>query len=154
MEIAVIEKIKSLPQQTEESLRDAFSVLMHTEDRKSVDHYVRWIREEAKKIRTADMYELIKQTYLYAGQYSFDDFMIAMEWNREPQARFSFPPLCRKDCINFNRQSPHRPRLWAVFLLKHIPRRGVNFLFKNFLSFFKKGLTNQKVCAIILRSTR
>ena len=93
MEIAVIEKIKSLPQQTEESLRDAFSVLMHTEDRKSVDHYVRWIREEAKKIRTADMYELIKQTHLYAGQYSFDDFMIAMEWNREPQARF-WLPLC------------------------------------------------------------
>ena len=84
MEIAVIEKIKSLPQQTEESLRDAFSILMHTEDRKSVDRYVRWIREEAKKIRTADMYELIKQTYLYAGQYSFDDFIIAMEWNREP----------------------------------------------------------------------
>ena len=33
MEIAVIEKIKNLPVQTEESLRDAFSVLMHTEDR-------------------------------------------------------------------------------------------------------------------------
>ena len=31
MEIAVIEKIKRLPAQTEESLRDAFSVLMHTE---------------------------------------------------------------------------------------------------------------------------
>ena len=41
MEIAVIEKIKSLPLQTEESLRDAFSILMHTEDRKSIDHYVR-----------------------------------------------------------------------------------------------------------------
>ena len=88
MEIAVIEKIKRLPVQTEESLRDAFSVLTFAEDRKSVDHYVRWIREEAKKMRSADMYELIKQTYFYAGQYSFDDFMIAMEWNREPQARF------------------------------------------------------------------
>ena len=31
MEIAVIEKIKRLPVQTEESLHDAFSVLMHTE---------------------------------------------------------------------------------------------------------------------------
>ena len=31
MEIAVIEKIKRSPAQTEESLRDAFSVLMHTE---------------------------------------------------------------------------------------------------------------------------
>ena len=36
MEIAVIEKIKRLPKQTEESLRDAFSVLMGVEDRKSV----------------------------------------------------------------------------------------------------------------------
>jgi hypothetical protein len=91
MEIAVIEKIKRLPKQTEESLRDTFSVLMGVEDRKSVDHYVRWIREEAKKIRSVDMYELIKRTYIYAGQYSFDDFMIAMEWNREPQARFWLP---------------------------------------------------------------
>ena len=91
MEIAVIEKIKRLPKQTEESLRDAFSVLMSVEDRKSVDDYVRWVRAEARKIRSVDMYELIKQTYFYAGQYSFDDFMIAMEWNREPQARFWLP---------------------------------------------------------------
>ena len=53
--------------QTEESLHDAFSVLAFAEDRKSVDHYVRWIREEAKKIRSADMYELIKQTYFLCG---------------------------------------------------------------------------------------
>lgn len=91
MEIAVLERIKRLPKQTEESLRDAFSVLMSVDDRKAVDHYVRWVRSEAKKIRSADMYELIKQTYFYAGQYSFDDFMIAMEWNREPQARFWLP---------------------------------------------------------------
>ena len=91
MEITVIEKIKRLPKQTEESLRDAFSILMSVEDRKSVDHYIKWIREEAKKLRTVDMYELIKQTYFYAGQYSFDDFMVAMEWNREPQARFWLP---------------------------------------------------------------
>ena len=38
MQIPVIEKIKNLPKQTEESLRDAFSVLMNVEDRKSVDH--------------------------------------------------------------------------------------------------------------------
>ena len=91
MEISVIEKIKRLPEQTEESLRDAFSVLLSIEDRKSVDHYVKWIRAEAKKLRTAEAYELIKRTYFYAGQYSFDDFMVAMEWNREPQARFWLP---------------------------------------------------------------
>lgn len=91
MEIPVIERIKRLSKQTEESLRDAFSVLMSIEDRKSVDSYVRWVREEAKKIRSADMYELIKRTYFYAGQYDFDSFMIGMEWNREPQARFWLP---------------------------------------------------------------
>ena len=48
MQIPVIEKIKKLPKQTEESLRDAFSVLMSVEDRKSVDHYVKWVRSEAK----------------------------------------------------------------------------------------------------------
>ena len=91
MTIATIEKIMKLPQQTEESLNDAFSLLLGIEDRKSVDHYVRWVRGEARKIRSAAMYELIRQTYFYAGQYSFDDFMIAMEWKREPQARFWLP---------------------------------------------------------------
>ena len=90
MEIEIIEKIKRLPQ-TEETLTDVFSVLRGVEDRKSVDHYVRWVRAEAMKLRTANMLDLIKQTYMYAGQYSFDDFMIAMEWNREPQARFWLP---------------------------------------------------------------
>ena len=59
MQIPVIEKIKSLPKQTEESLRDAFSVLMSVEDRKSVIHYVKWIRSEGKQIRSAGMYEQI-----------------------------------------------------------------------------------------------
>lgn len=90
-EIPVIEKIKRIPQQTEESLRDAFAMLMTVEDRKSVDGYVKWIREEAKKIRSAEMYNLIRNTYFYAGQYSLDDFMIGMEWKREPQARFWLP---------------------------------------------------------------
>ena len=45
MKIAVIERIKKLPRQTKESLRDALSVLFSIEDRKSVDHYVKWIRD-------------------------------------------------------------------------------------------------------------
>lgn len=87
----IINRIKSLPQQSEESLRDVFSLVVGVEDRRSVDHHVRWVRSEAAKLRTAAMYELIKQTYMFAGQYSFDDFMIAMEWNREPKARFWLP---------------------------------------------------------------
>lgn len=91
LEIPIIEKIKRLPRQTEESLRDVLSVLYGVDDRRSVDHYVRWLRSEAMKIKSAGMYDLIKQTYLFAGQYNFDDFMIAMEWNREPKARFWLP---------------------------------------------------------------
>lgn len=87
----IVDKIMRLPKQSEESLLDAFAVLQVEEDRKSVDRYVRWIRSEARKLRTAKMYDLIRQTYMYAGQYNFDDFMIAMEWNREPKARFWLP---------------------------------------------------------------
>lgn len=91
LKIDIIEKIKKLPVQTEETLTDVFGILLGIEDRKSVDHYVKWVRSEARKIKSADMYNLIRQTYMYAGQYNFDDFMIAMEWNREPRARFWLP---------------------------------------------------------------
>lgn len=87
----LIDRIMMLPKQTEESLEDAFSLLLNMEDRKSADHYVRWVRSEAQKIKSERMYNLIRQTYMYAGQYSFDDFMIAMEWEREPKARFWLP---------------------------------------------------------------
>lgn len=89
--IPVIERIKRLPEQTEESLLDAYAVLLNKEDRRLVDHYAKWIRGEAKKIKTPEMYELIRNIYNFAGQYSFDEFMIAMEWKREPQARFWLP---------------------------------------------------------------
>ena len=89
--ISIIEKIKRLSEQTEESLTDVFGVLLGEEDRKSVDHYVRWVRSEAMKLKTAKMYDLIRQTYMFAGQYNFDDFMIAMEFDREPKARFWLP---------------------------------------------------------------
>ena len=91
LKIDIIEKIMGFTQQTEETLTDVFGILKGIEDRKSVDHYVKWVRSEATKLRTANMYELIRQTYMYSGQYSFDDFMIAMEWNREPRARFWLP---------------------------------------------------------------
>lgn len=90
-EIAVIERIKRLPRQTNESLRDALSVLRGLSDRKPGDEYVRWIRAAARELRTSDSLEIVRDTYFYAGQYSFDDFMIGMEWKREPQARFWLP---------------------------------------------------------------
>ena len=47
MEIAIIEKIKRLQRQTEESLNDALSVLFSIGDRTSVNHYVKRIRDNA-----------------------------------------------------------------------------------------------------------
>lgn len=91
LEIPIIERIKRLPLQTEETLTDVFDLLQNVQDRKSVDHYVRWVRSEAQKIKSAKMYDLIRRTYIYAGRYNFDSFMIAMEWNREPKARFWLP---------------------------------------------------------------
>jgi hypothetical protein len=41
MKISVIEKIKRLPKQTEESLYNAFTVHLSVEDRKSVDDYIK-----------------------------------------------------------------------------------------------------------------
>ena len=78
LKIDIIEKIMGFPKQTEETLTDVFGILKGIEDGKSVDHYIKWLRSEATKLRTADMYDLIRQTYMYSGQYSFDDFMIAM----------------------------------------------------------------------------
>lgn len=91
MEISVVEKIKRLQKQSYETLSDAISLLLGVEDRKSVDHYIRWIRSEAQKVKSPEMYQLIRQTYMYAGQYNFDAFMVAMEFDREPQARFWLP---------------------------------------------------------------
>ena len=91
LKIDIIERIQRLPQQTEETLKDVFGLLVGVEDRASVDHYVRWVRKEAMKLKTAEALTIVRQTYMYAGQYDFDSFMIAMEWNREPQARFWLP---------------------------------------------------------------
>ena len=91
MEIPVIERIKRLERQTDESLRDAMAVLQGVEDRPAVHGYIEWLRGAARDLRTAEAYNVIRDTYFFAGQYRFDDFMIGMEWNREPQARFWLP---------------------------------------------------------------
>lgn len=91
MKIDIIERIMKLPVQTEESLNDAFSLLIDIEDRKTVDEYVLWIRREARKIKSVVAFDLVHKTYIYRGSYKFDDYMVACEWRREPQARFWLP---------------------------------------------------------------
>lgn len=41
--------------------------------------------------RCFDAVGLVHKTYLFAAPWNFDDFMTAMEWNRQPQARFWLP---------------------------------------------------------------
>ena len=75
MKIAVIERIKKLPKQTEETLHDALSVLFAVEDRKSVDHYVKWIRAEAKKLRTESKYFLPEILFLWLREPTFGEII-------------------------------------------------------------------------------
>ena len=53
--------------------------------------WTRWVRREARKLRTVESLEIVRKTYFLGGKHNFDDFMIAMEWNREPKARFWLP---------------------------------------------------------------
>lgn len=91
MLIKVLNRIKALKTQTEESLNDALGLIVQLEEPKEIIEWCRWVRSEAMRIRSVDAYEIVKKTYFLAGRHNFDDFMIAMEWNREPKARFWLP---------------------------------------------------------------
>lgn len=90
MFVVLIEKIKKL-KQTEETLEDLFSLMLQLEDLQRQKELNKWIRSHARQITTARAFELVHKTYIFGGRYSFDDYMIACEWNREPQARFWLP---------------------------------------------------------------
>lgn len=87
----VLNKIKYLPKQTEETLNDAFALVVQLEEPEKILEWTHWIRREARGLRTSKALDIVKKCYFLAGRYNFDDFMIAMEWNREPQARFWLP---------------------------------------------------------------
>ena len=87
----VLNRIKSMPKQTEETLNDALGLLIQIEDVDVMMEWLRWVRKEAMTLRTAEALEIVRKTYMRGGRHNFDDFMIAMEWNREPKARFWLP---------------------------------------------------------------
>ena len=89
--LSILNRIKRLPEQTEESLNDAMGLIVQLEEPGSILEWCRWVRQEARVLRTAEAYEIVRKTYFLAGRYNFDDFMVAMEWNREPKARFWLP---------------------------------------------------------------
>ena len=84
--VELVNKIKSLPQ-TEETLRDLLSIAVEQRD----FELNKWVRHELRKIESASALELIRKTYVFGAQVSFDDYMIACEWNREPKAQFWLP---------------------------------------------------------------
>ena len=87
----VLKRIQALPQQNEDSLNDALGLLVQLENTADLMEWNRWVRREAMKLRTEGALEIVKKTYFLGAKYSFDEFMIAMEWNRESQARFWLP---------------------------------------------------------------
>lgn len=78
--------ILSLPQ-TEQTVKDLFSLAVEAEDYE----LNKIVRREASKIKTLEAFDVVRKTYILGARASFDDYMIACEWNREPQARFWLP---------------------------------------------------------------
>lgn len=87
----LLERIRRLPQQTEESLNDALGLIVQLEEPGEIVELCRWVRREARALGTAEALEIVRKAYFLAGRYSFDDYMIACEWSREPRARFWLP---------------------------------------------------------------
>lgn len=91
MLVKVLNRIKNLPKQTEETLNDALGLVMQMEDPGEIVEWTHWIRKEARALRTPAALEIVRDCYFLSGRHNFDDFMVAMEWNREPKARFWLP---------------------------------------------------------------
>lgn len=89
---------------TDGNLEDAFNVLSYgyKEDRKVAYGLLPGIRSAfQRKVEKGDKdsewyYELLRQSYFMAAPDYFDDYSIAVEWNRLPTARFYLP---RRKCL-------------------------------------------------------
>lgn len=90
--LKILERIKKLPKQTEETLSDALGLIVQIEEPVAAREWLLWVRSEAKALRTAEAYELIRKTYFLAAQRGdFDSYCIALEWYRSPEKRFYLP---------------------------------------------------------------
>ena len=87
----VLNRIKNLPQQTEESLNDALGLVVQIQDVSELMEWCRWVRREAMLLRSPAALEIVRKTYFLGGKHNFDDYMVACEWKREPKARFWLP---------------------------------------------------------------
>ena len=87
----ILERIRNLPKQTDESLNDALGLIVQLEEPGEILPWCAWVRSEVRKLRTVEGLEIARKAYFLAGKYNFDDYMIACEWSREPKARFWLP---------------------------------------------------------------
>ena len=89
MIISVLNRIKRLNVQSEESLNDALGLVAQLEERPVLLEWLRWIRKEATLLRSAEGLEIVRKTYFLAGQRGdFDSYCIALEWTRDAEKRF------------------------------------------------------------------
>jgi predicted phage terminase large subunit-like protein len=88
----ILERIKRLSKQTEESLSDALGLIVQLEDKQAAREWLSWVRSEARAFKSLKAYDLIRKSYFLAAQYGdFDSYCIALEWNRSPEKRFYLP---------------------------------------------------------------
>lgn len=86
----LIERIKKRKQDSY-TLNDLLSLAVELEDIPRALDVCSFIRTHAKQLGTSEGLDLIRKTYFFGGQHSFDQYMIACEWDREPAARFWLP---------------------------------------------------------------
>jgi hypothetical protein len=63
-----------------EKLKDLFDIVSVCSDAAERREWLLYVRKMARKIKSAEAYELIYKTYCLGGQDSFDDYMSACEF--------------------------------------------------------------------------
>ena len=99
---AISQRIENNPCEFE-PYKDYFEVIKaiakdnENEDRSPTYPYNSWLRERLnyalREYQTNDFYGLLKQTYLWSAKDNFSDYMVYLEWNREPHERFYLPRI-------------------------------------------------------------
>lgn len=75
-----------------EKLSDLLSLVELCEDQTERRQWLLYVRAEARKLLSADAYELMRKTYVLGAQNgNFDDYCVALEWNRDAERRFYLP---------------------------------------------------------------
>lgn len=75
-----------------EMLKDLFDLVQLCEDKQERREWLLYVRKTARAMKLTEAFELVHQTYvLGARDGNFDDYCIALEWDRSPEKRFYLP---------------------------------------------------------------